>query len=140
MSIWCSQHVELLGCTASLIRTGRPYINFPILKSLLQVIIYGFIRDFADQSKIGNPDFLLLRRIECCFLDVRFAAATSNLGIRSFLSSFGATTDTLDRIYRQLILRNAIAHMIMNFLTILNLWPGVPFQWFQDAPRSNGSR
>jgi hypothetical protein len=28
------------------------YVNLSILKSYLQVIVYGFVRDFADQSKI----------------------------------------------------------------------------------------
>jgi hypothetical protein len=78
----------------------RSYINLSILKSLLQVIIYGFIRNFADQSEIRHSDLLLLRRVECCFLDVRLAAAGSTASssrrsiVRSFLSLW-ATTDTL---------------------------------------------
>lgn len=33
-------------------QVGGPYINFPILKSLLKILVDRFIRDFTDQSEI----------------------------------------------------------------------------------------
>jgi hypothetical protein len=71
-----------------------------MLKSLVQVLIYGLVRDFADQSKIRYSYLLLLRRVELRFFDVWFAAAGSTaLSSRrrivgSFLSLWAAT-DTL---------------------------------------------
>jgi hypothetical protein len=93
-----SQHIALR--LQGLLAGCCPYVNLSILKSLFQVLIYGFIRDFANQSKIRDSDLLLLRCIECRFLDVWFAAAGSTASssrrriVRSFLSLW-ATTNTL---------------------------------------------
>lgn len=68
---------------------GRaPYIYFRTFKSLLQVLIYRLIGDFADKGEIRNPDLLLLRRVKGRLLDIRSATAAlaSSLRIlRSFI-------------------------------------------------------
>lgn len=43
---------------------GSTHVYLAILESLLQIVIYGFVGDLADQGKIGNSDFLLLGRFE----------------------------------------------------------------------------
>jgi hypothetical protein len=74
------------------LRMKGPYVDLCILESLLQILIYCFVRDLADQCKIRNPDFLLLGGIECRLFDIWFAAARSSrtpttiMSFRSFLS------------------------------------------------------
>jgi hypothetical protein len=80
------------------------YIDLRIFKSLLQILVYGFIRDLTDQSKIRNPNFFLLCGIECSFLDIWFAAAglpaaSSRLCIVRRFISLRTPADTLDEGY-----------------------------------------
>lgn len=44
------------------------YVYLPMLKSLLQILVDGFVRDFAQQSQIRNSDFFLLRDLKVAFL------------------------------------------------------------------------
>lgn len=68
------------------------HINLPILESLLQVVIDRLVRHFADQGKIRDSHFLLLGRVECGLLDIRFTASPSRLGC---LVAFRPPTYTL---------------------------------------------
>jgi hypothetical protein len=70
----CNPHIS--KCPAPVNHIGAfPYINLPILKPLLQILVDRFIRDLANQREIRDSNLLLLRRIEMRFLDVRLAAA-----------------------------------------------------------------
>jgi len=110
----------------------KSYIDFSIFKAFLQIIIYGFIRDFADQCEIGDADLLLLRRVECCFLDIRFAAApgrpatTTRRIVRGFLP-FWTTTDTLDLRRCQCILDSKIACRVIFSHHLQQSLPSRPF-------------
>ena len=42
----------------------RTYVDLPVLEALLQVLVYGFVRDLAKQSKIRHADLLLLGALE----------------------------------------------------------------------------
>jgi hypothetical protein len=75
-----------MGTSVSFCMRG-PYIDLCVLESLLQILIYCFVRDLADQCKIRNPYFLLLGGIECRLLDIWFAAARSS-GTPTTIMSF----------------------------------------------------
>lgn len=91
--------VEVRSVTPSS-HDGVSYVYFAILESLLQVVVDCLVGNLTDQSKIRNPDFLLLGCIESRFLDVRFTASspgsttTTALGIRG-LVALGPSTDSL---------------------------------------------
>lgn len=79
-----------------------PYINLSTLKSLLQIVIYSFIRNLANQRQVRYSDLFLLCRVECRLLDVRLAAPSGSSTSCSgrFTSGFialGPTTDTLQQ-------------------------------------------
>jgi hypothetical protein len=40
------------------------HVDFAILKALLQVVVDGLVRDFADQCEIRDSDLLLLGALE----------------------------------------------------------------------------
>ena len=46
-------------------------IYLPMLKALLQILIYSFVRDLAQQGQIRDTNFLLLRDFERSLLDLR---------------------------------------------------------------------
>ena len=115
------------------------YIYFPILKSLLQVFIYRFIRDFANQGKIGHSDLLFLRCVECRFLDIWFAtpprvASTSCLSLaRRFFRFVSPCGDTLHHRSGQRISRAMCSVGPCHLLTMLDASPAS--HWLQNAPR-----
>lgn len=49
-------------------------IYLPMLKALLQILIYSFVRDLAQQGQIRDTNFLLLRDFERSLLDLRLPA------------------------------------------------------------------
>lgn len=51
------------------------HVYLAILEPLLQILVDSFIRYFADESKIGHPNFLLLCRVEGSLLDVGLTTA-----------------------------------------------------------------
>ena len=53
-----------------------------ILESLLEVVIYGFVGDLADQSEIRDSDLLLLCRLVGCFPDLGLPTASAGLWLR----------------------------------------------------------
>lgn len=55
-------------------------VDLAMLESLLQVVVDCFVGDLAEQSQIGNADFLLLSDFEGGLLDVglRIAAASAS--------------------------------------------------------------
>jgi len=75
------------------------HVYFSIFKPLLQIFVYGFIRDFTDQGEIRNSNFLLLGCVECGFFDIWFAASTlSSLCIaRSLVPFISTSSDTLEK-------------------------------------------
>lgn len=83
----------------------RAYIDLSVLESLLQIVVDGFVRDLTDQSKIRNPNLLLLCGIKGSLLDVRLAAArccsssASILGFRALL----ALRSSADTLFQHLI-------------------------------------
>lgn len=44
--------------------TGDAYVDFVMFEAEFQVIVDGFVRDFAKQGKVGNANLLLLRCLE----------------------------------------------------------------------------
>ena len=57
-----------------------------ILESFLQVIVDGFVGDFADEGEIRYSDLLLLRRLVGCFSNLRLRAASAAAGLWLCLS------------------------------------------------------
>jgi hypothetical protein len=49
-------------------------INFVALESLLQILVDGFVGDFAQQSQIGNTNLLLLGCLKGGLLRLRASA------------------------------------------------------------------
>jgi hypothetical protein len=109
-----------------------PYIYFCILKAFLQIIVYSFVRDFANQSKIGNSDLLFLSCVECGLLDIRFATAgwptsTASLRIVGSFISLRTATYTLD--WNELIshLHNGTSQTESHYFSPSWMFPWPPF-------------
>ena len=67
------------------------YVDFPIFKSFLQVVIDGLIRYFADQREIRYSNLFLLGAFEYSFADLGLtASATGCLGTAGFLLAASA--------------------------------------------------
>lgn len=117
---------------------GIPYIDLSILEPLLQVVIYGLVRNFADQREIWYTDFLLLGRVKSCLLDIGLAVSSIAIGTTTALCllglvALGSPTNTLCRErcqYRPIIIfkSEALYPTILNYCTALHLR--------LDAPRS----
>lgn len=75
-------------------REEGPYIDFPVLESLLKILVYCFIGDLTDQSKIRHTNLLLLGCIELGFLDIRLPRRGTLCG-RGIVIPLRTTTDTL---------------------------------------------
>lgn len=119
-----------------------PYIDLVGIESLLQIVIYSFIRDLTDQSKIRYSDLLLFCGIECGFLDIGFAAArcsgssSTPLGLRCLLIF---RTSTYPLLSSELAICSSWqGNRVMRLLTILNSSPGCR-ALLQDAPRTTMS-
>jgi hypothetical protein len=77
------------------------YVYFAVIETLLQILVDGIIRYFADESKIGHTDFLLLCRVECSLLDIGLTAAgrpgaTARLRITGSFIALRSPTDPLN--------------------------------------------
>lgn len=90
------------GMKASLVLYDRlcTYVNLSILEALLQIVVDSFIGYFTNEGEIGNANFLLLCRVECRLLDIRFAAtrcpaSTTRLCIAGGFVALRSPTNTL---------------------------------------------
>ena len=71
---------------------ARPtYVDFRILESFLQIVIYSLIRYLADECKIGDSDLLLLGALKGGFSNLGLSPSTTGrLRIASILLAAGA--------------------------------------------------
>jgi len=84
-------------------------VYFSILEPLLQVVVYGFVGDLAQQSKIGYTDFLLLGDLEGSFLNLWLPASSILLATSKYrrlswalaLTSFGLALCRVSRCLRR---------------------------------------
>ena len=80
---------------------GSPltYVDFRILKPLLQIVVDRLIRDLADQGKIRDSHFLLLCTLENSLFDLGLppsAPARRGLGATGVLLAAGALRNRLE--------------------------------------------
>lgn len=71
------------------------YVNLPILETLLQVLVDGFIADLADERQVRNSDLLLLCRLEYGLLDLVFSLVLCLSGLFGLRFAPGAFGDGL---------------------------------------------
>lgn len=79
---------------------SRPtYVDLRILKSLLQVVVDGFVRDLADEGEIRNSNFLLLSALKNGLPDLGLPpSATCRLSIAIVLLAASALCDCLLKV------------------------------------------
>ena len=79
---------------------ARPtYVDFRIFKSLLQVVIDGFVRDLADEGEIRNSNFLLLSALKNGLPDLGLSPSTTcRLSIAIVLLAASALCDCLLKV------------------------------------------
>ena len=70
-------------------------VDFGIFESLFQIVVYGFIRDLADQREVRDPDLFLLGAFELGFLDLGLSAAGGDLRCALVLLAACALCDRL---------------------------------------------
>ena len=79
---------------------ARPtYVDLRVFKSLLQVVIDGFVRDLADEGEIRNSNFLLLGALKNGLPDLGLSpSATCRLSIARVLLAASALCDCLLKV------------------------------------------
>ena len=79
---------------------ARPtYVDLRVFKSLLQVVIDGFVRDLADEGEIRNSNFLLLSALKNGLPDLGPSpSATCRLSIAIVLLASSALCDCLSKV------------------------------------------
>ena len=78
---------------------ARPtYVDLCIFKSLLQVVIDGFVRYLADESEVRDSNFLLLSALKNGLPDLGFPpSATRRLSIAGVFLAASAFCDCLPK-------------------------------------------
>ena len=88
--------ISILFCPCFQSNAGPTYVDLRIFKSLLQVVIDGFVRYLADESEIRDSNFLLLGAFENGLPDLGFSpSATCRLSIAGVFLAASALCDCL---------------------------------------------
>ena len=80
---------------------ARPtYVDLRVFKSLLQVVIDGFVRDLADEGEIGNSNLFLLSALKDGLPDLGLStpSATCRLSTAGVLLAASALCDCLLKV------------------------------------------
>lgn len=75
--------------------TENAYVDLPMLEPLLQVVIYRFVRDLADECEVGHADFFLLGALEDGLANLWLGPASSLWLSGRILLTTGSFSDSL---------------------------------------------